>query len=120
PLFPYTTLFRNDAFGTAHRAHASTTIIAQFFPNDKMFGYLIEKEIFSVSKVLREGVAPITAIVGGAKVSSKIIIMEQLLDKVNNIIIGGGMAYTFAKAQGGNIGSSLVEMDFLETALDIL
>jgi phosphoglycerate kinase len=113
-------VYVNDAFGTAHRAHASTTIIAQFFPNDKMFGYLIEKEIFSVSKVLREGVAPITAIVGGAKVSSKIIIMEQLLDKVNNIIIGGGMAYTFAKAQGGNIGSSLVEMDFLETALDIL
>lgn len=113
-------VYVNDAFGTAHRAHASTTIIAQFFPNDKMFGYLIEKEISSVSKVLREGVAPITAIVGGAKVSSKIIIMEQLLDKVNNIIIGGGMAYTFAKAQGGNIGSSLVEMDFLETALDIL
>jgi len=113
-------VYVNDAFGTAHRAHASTTIIAQFFPNDKMFGYLIEKEIFSVSKVLREGVAPITAIVGGAKVSSKIIIMEQLLDKVNNIVIGGGMAYTFAKAQGGNIGSSLVEMDFLETALDIL
>lgn len=113
-------VYVNDAFGTAHRAHASTTIIAQFFPNDKMFGYLIEKEIFSVSKVLREGVAPITAIVGGAKVSSKIIIMEQLLDKVNNIIIGGGMAYTFAKAQGGNIGSSLVEMDFLEIALDIL
>ena len=113
-------VYVNDAFGTAHRAHASTTIIAQFFPNDKMFGYLIEKEIFSVSKVLKEGVAPITAIVGGAKVSSKIIIMEQLLDKVNNIIIGGGMAYTFAKAKGGNIGSSLVEMDFLETALDIL
>lgn len=113
-------VYVNDAFGTAHRAHASTTIIAQFFPNDKMFGYLIEKEIFSVSKVLKEGVAPITAIVGGAKVSSKIIIMEQLLDKVDNIIIGGGMAYTFAKAQGGNIGSSLVEMDFLETALDIL
>jgi len=113
-------VYVNDAFGTAHRAHASTTIIAQFFPNDKMFGYLIEKEIFSVSKVLSEGVSPITAIVGGAKVSSKIIIMEQLLDKVNNIVIGGGMAYTFAKAQGGNIGSSLVEMDFLETALDIL
>ena len=113
-------VYVNDAFGTAHRAHASTTIIAQFFPNDKMFGYLIEKEIFSVSKVLKGGVSPITAIVGGAKVSSKIIIMEQLLDKVDNIIIGGGMAYTFAKAQGGNIGSSLVEMDFLETALDIL
>ncbi len=113
-------VYVNDAFGTAHRAHASTTIIAQFFPNDKMFGYLIEKEIFSVSKVLKEGVAPITAIVGGAKVSSKIIIMEQLLDKVDNIIIGGGMAYTFAKAQGGNIGSSLVEDDFLDTASAIL
>ncbi|HRN41481.1 MAG TPA: phosphoglycerate kinase [Vicingus sp.] len=113
-------VYVNDAFGTAHRAHASTTIIAQFFPNDKMFGYLIEKEIFSVSKVLKEGVAPITAIVGGAKGSSKIIIIEQLLDKVNNIIIGGGMAYTFAKAQGGTIGSSLVELDFLDTALDIL
>lgn len=113
-------VYVNDAFGTAHRAHASTTIIAQFFPNDKMFGYLIEKEIFSVSKVLKGGVSPITAIIGGAKVSSKIVIMEQLLDKVDNIIIGGGMAYTFVKAQGGNIGSSLVEMDFLETALDIL
>ena len=113
-------VYVNDAFGTAHRAHASTTIIAQFFPNDKMFGYLIEKEIFSVSKVLKGGVSPITAIVGGAKVSSKIVIMEQLLDKVDNIIIGGGMAYTFVKAQGGNIGSSLVELDFLETALDIL
>ncbi|MCC7331576.1 MAG: phosphoglycerate kinase [Flavobacteriales bacterium] len=113
-------VYINDAFGTAHRAHASTTIIAQFFPNDKMFGYLIEKEIFSVSKVLKEGVSPITAIVGGAKVSSKIIILEQLLNKVNNIIIGGGMAYTFAKAMGGNVGSSLVETDFLQTARDIL
>lgn len=113
-------VYINDAFGTAHRAHASTTIIAHFFPNDKMFGYLIEKEIFSVSKVLKEGVSPITAIVGGAKVSSKIIILEQLLNKVNNIIIGGGMAYTFAKAMGGNVGSSLVETDFLQTARDIL
>ncbi len=110
----------NDAFGTAHRAHASTTIIAQFFPNDKMFGYLILKEIESVSKVMKDGVSPITAVVGGAKVSSKIIIMEKLLDSVDNIIIGGGMAYTFAKALGGNVGSSLVEDDFLETALEII
>ncbi|MGE0562038.1 MAG: phosphoglycerate kinase [Flavobacteriales bacterium] len=110
----------NDAFGTAHRAHASTTIIAQFFPNDKMFGYLILKEIESVSKVMKDGVSPITAVVGGAKVSSKIIIMEKLLDSVDNIIIGGGMAYTFAKALGGNVGSSLIEDDFLETAKDIL
>lgn len=113
-------VYVNDAFGTAHRAHASTTIIAQFFPDDKMFGYLIEKEIESVNKVLHNGVAPITAIVGGAKVSSKIIIMEKLLDKVNNIIIGGGMAYTFVKAQGGQVGSSLVEDDFLDTATAIL
>ena len=113
-------VYINDAFGTAHRAHASTTIIAQFFPNDKMFGYLIAKEIESVSKVMKDGVSPITAVVGGAKVSSKIIIMEKLLDSVNNIIIGGGMAYTFAKALGGNVGSSLIEDDFLETAKDIL
>lgn len=110
----------NDAFGTAHRAHASTTIIAKFFPNDKMFGYLILKEIDSVSKVMKEGVSPITAVVGGAKVSTKIVILEKLLDTVNNIVIGGGMAYTFAKALGGNVGSSLVEEDYLETALDIL
>ncbi len=113
-------VYINDAFGTAHRAHASTTIIAQFFPNDKMFGYLILKEIESVSKVMKNGVSPITAVVGGAKVSSKIIIMEKLLDSVDNIIIGGGMAYTFAKALGGNVGSSLVEDDFLETALEII
>jgi len=113
-------VYINDAFGTAHRAHASTTIIAQFFPNDKMFGYLIAKEIESVSKVMKDGVSPITAVVGGAKVSSKIIIMEKLLDSVNNIIIGGGMAYTFAKALGGNVGSSLIEDDFLGTALEII
>lgn len=113
-------VYVNDAFGTAHRAHASTAIIAQFFPNDKLFGYLIKKEIESVSKIMEEGERPITAIVGGAKVSSKIIIIEKLLDKVNNLIIGGGMAYTFAKAQGGNVGNSLVEDDFLETALEII
>jgi len=116
----YGDVYINDAFGTAHRAHASTTIIAQFFPDDKMFGYLIKKEIESVSKVMEENNPPITAIVGGAKVSSKIIIIENLLDKVNNIIIGGGMAYTFIKALGGQTGNSLIEDDYLETAKDIL
>jgi phosphoglycerate kinase len=110
----------NDAFGTAHRAHASTAIIAQFFPNDKMFGYLIEKEINSVSKVLKDSKNPVTAIVGGAKVSSKIIIIENLLNKVDNLIIGGGMAFTFIKAQGGKVGNSLIENDFIVTASEIL
>ncbi len=113
-------VYINDAFGTAHRAHASTAIIASSFPNDKMFGYLINKEIKSVSQVMENSVAPVTAIVGGAKVSSKIVIIENLLDKVDNLIIGGGMTYTFAKALGGNIGSSLVEDDYLELALDII
>lgn len=110
----------NDAFGTAHRAHASTTIVAEFFPNDKMFGLLLAAEIISVDRVLNSTEHPVTAIVGGAKVSSKITIIEQLLDRVDNIIVGGGMAYTFVKAQGGNVGSSLVEDDFLATALDVL
>jgi phosphoglycerate kinase len=110
----------NDAFGTAHRAHASTAIIANFFPNDKMFGLLMEAEIVSIDKVLNSIDKPRTAIVGGAKVSSKITIIENLLNKMNSIIIGGGMAYTFIKAQGGKIGSSLVEDDYLETALSIL
>lgn len=110
----------NDAFGTAHRAHASTTIIAQFFPKDKMFGYLIENEIIAVDKVLNSSEKPLTAIVGGAKVSSKITILERLLDKVDNIIIGGGMAYTFIKAMGGHVGSSLIEDDYLETATQIM
>ena len=113
-------VYINDAFGTAHRAHASTAIIAEFFPIEKMFGYLIEKEIESVAKVLTEGQKPVTAIVGGAKVSSKIIIIESLLEKVDNIIIGGGMAYTFAKALGGKTGNSLVEDDFIQTAKEIL
>lgn len=113
-------VYVNDAFGTAHRAHASTAIIAEFFPNDKMFGYLIEKEIESVSKVMEKSEKPVTAIVGGAKVSSKIIIIEKLLDKVDNLIVGGGMSYTFAKAKGGSVGSSLVEDDFLNTALEVL
>jgi phosphoglycerate kinase len=110
----------NDAFGTAHRAHASTTVVAKFFPNDKMFGYLIESEIIAVDKVLNSSEKPLTAIVGGAKVSSKITILERLLDTVDNLIIGGGMAYTFIKAQGGNVGSSLVEDDYLETAIKIM
>lgn len=113
-------VYVNDAFGTAHRAHASTTIVAKFFPNDKMFGFLIEAEIDSVDKVLNSKETPVTAIVGGAKVSSKIIIIERLLDRVNNLIIGGGMAYTFVKAMGGKVGNSLVEDDFLDVALKII
>jgi len=110
----------NDAFGTAHRAHASTTIIAKFFPNDKMFGLLLAGELKSIDKALKTGKGPLTAIMGGSKVSSKIQIITQLLDKVDNLIIGGGMGYTFSKAKGGNIGNSIVELDFLDTALDIL
>lgn len=113
-------VYVNDAFGTAHRAHASTTIVAKFFPNDKMFGFLIEAEIDSVDKVLNSTEKPVTAIVGGAKVSSKIIIIERLLDRVNNLIIGGGMAYTFVKAMGGKVGNSLVEDDFTDVALKII
>ena len=113
-------VYVNDAFGTAHRAHASTTVIAHYFPNDKMYGYLIEKEIESVSKVLYQSVSPVTAIVGGAKVSSKIIIINKLLEKVDNLIIGGGMTYTFVKAMGGNVGNSLVENDYLDTAKEII
>lgn len=110
----------NDAFGTAHRAHASTTVVAKSFPNDKMFGFLLEAEIESVDRVLNSTDKPLTAIVGGAKVSSKITIIERLLEKVDNLIVGGGMAYTFVKAQGGEVGSSLVEDDFLATANEIL
>lgn len=113
-------VYINDAFGTAHRAHASTTVVANYFPNDKMFGYLIEAEINSVDKVLNSTEKPLTAIVGGAKVSSKITIIERLLDKVDNLIVGGGMAYTFVKAQGGKVGNSLVEDDFLDTARKIM
>tara|TARA_B110000211_G_C14066001_1_gene547683 strand:- start:142 stop:1332 length:1191 start_codon:yes stop_codon:yes gene_type:complete len=110
----------NDAFGTAHRAHASTTIIAESFPNDKMFGLLLAGELESIDKALKTGKGPLTAIMGGSKVSSKIQIITQLLDKVDNLIIGGGMGYTFSKAKGGKIGNSIVEDDFLDTALDIL
>jgi phosphoglycerate kinase len=109
----------NDAFGTAHRAHASTAVIAQFFPNDKMFGYLIESEVESLNKVLNDPQRPLTAIMGGAKVSSKITIIENLLDKVDNLILGGGMTFTFMKAKGGTVGTSICEEDYLETALKI-
>jgi len=109
----------NDAFGTAHRAHASTAVIAKFFPNDKMFGYLIESEVKSLDKVVKEPQRPFTAIMGGAKVSSKITIIENLLDKVDNLILGGGMTFTFVKANGGKVGDSICEDDFLETAKNI-
>jgi phosphoglycerate kinase len=111
----------NDAFGTAHRAHASTAVIAKFFPKDKrMFGLLMESEVKSAEKVLHEGRKPFVAIIGGAKVSDKILIIENLLEKATDIIIGGGMAYTFLKAEGGNIGNSLCENDRLQTAVDLL
>ncbi|NND63422.1 MAG: phosphoglycerate kinase [Flavobacteriaceae bacterium] len=113
-------IYVNDAFGTAHRAHASTAVIAQFFPENKCFGNLLASEIENVNKVLKDGQAPITAVIGGAKVSSKITIIENILDKVDHLIIGGGMAFTFVKAQGGSIGNSLVEDDKMELALEIL
>ena len=110
----------NDAFGTAHRAHASTTQIATFFPNDKMAGFLMDAEIESARKVMEKTERPFTAIVGGAKVSDKVLIVENLLNVADNIIIGGGMAYTFFKAQGGEIGNSLCEEERFETCLEIL
>lgn len=113
-------VYVNDAFGTAHRAHASTTVVAESFPENKMFGRLLAKEIESVDKVMTSAERPLTAIMGGAKVSSKISIITNLLDSVDNIVIGGGMSYTFAKALGGSVGNSLVEDDFLETAKQIL
>ncbi|WP_372947332.1 phosphoglycerate kinase [Mariniphaga sp.] len=109
----------NDAFGTAHRAHASTAVIAKFFPNDKMFGYLIESEVKSLDKVVKNPKRPFTAIMGGAKVSSKITIIENLLSSVDNLILGGGMTYTFVKANGGEVGGSICEPDFLDTARNI-
>lgn len=119
-LASYADCYVNDAFGTAHRAHASTALIAKYFPNDKMFGYVMEGEIKAIDKVLGHPERPLTAILGGAKVSSKIGILEHLLDLVDNMIIGGGMVYTFMKAQGGTIGTSLFEEDQMETALRIL
>ena len=113
-------IYVNDAFGTAHRAHASTTIIAQFFAGKKCFGNLLAKEIISIDKVLKDSKKPVTAILGGSKVSSKITVIENILDKVNHMIIGGGMTFTFIKALGGNIGNSICEDDKLELAIEIL
>ena len=113
-------IYVNDAFGTAHRAHASTTIIAQFFPENKCFGLLLAKEIESLNTVLNNSKKPVTAVIGGAKVSSKIDVIKNIIDKVDNIIIGGGMAFTFIKVKGGNVGDSLVENDKLDVAQDIL
>jgi phosphoglycerate kinase len=110
----------NDAFGTAHRAHASTAVIARFFPTDKYFGYLMENEVQAIDRVLHSTEKPVVAIVGGSKVSSKIGIIENLIQKVDALIIGGGMAFTFIKAQGGHVGSSLVEEDRLDQALELL
>lgn len=113
-------IYVNDAFGTAHRAHASTTIIAQFFPKEKCFGRLLAKEIESLNKVLKDSEKPVTAILGGSKVSSKITVIENILDKVDHMIIGGGMTFTFVKALGGKIGDSICEDDKQELALEIL
>nr|WP_314840016.1 phosphoglycerate kinase [uncultured Flavobacterium sp.] len=113
-------VYVNDAFGTAHRAHASTTIIAQFFPDHKCFGLLLAKEIESLNKVLKNSEKPVTAVLGGSKVSSKITVIENILDKVDHMIIGGGMTFTFVKALGGKIGSSICEDDKQDLALEIL
>lgn len=113
-------IYVNDAFGSAHRAHASTTIVAEFFPDNKCFGFLLEQEIKSIDKVMKTGEKPVLAILGGAKVSSKITIIENILDKVDHLIIGGGMSFTFIKAQGGKVGDSICEDDKMELALDIL
>lgn len=113
-------LYINDAFGTAHRAHASTAVIARFFPHDKMFGFLMEDEITSIEKVLNAPEKPVTAVIGGAKISDKLLIVEHLINIADHIIIGGGMAYTFFKAMGGSIGNSLCEDDRIQTCKDIL
>ncbi len=113
-------IYVNDAFGTAHRAHASTTIIAQFFPENKCFGILLAKEIESLNRVLKNSEKPVTAVLGGSKVSSKITVIENILDKIDHMIIGGGMTFTFVKALGGKIGNSICEDDKMELALEIL
>ena len=112
--------FVNDAFGTAHRAHASTAVIAEFFPSTKFFGLLMENELIAIDKVLKSGEKPVTAILGGSKVSTKITIIENILPAIDNLIIGGGMSFTFIKALGGKIGQSIVEDDKLSLALEIL
>jgi len=119
-LSKYGDVYVNDAFGTAHRAHASTTVVANYFSENKCFGYLLAKEIKAIEKVMQTGEKPVTAILGGAKVSSKITIIENILDKVDHLIIGGGMTYTFIKAQGGKVGDSICEDDKMPLALDIL
>jgi phosphoglycerate kinase len=119
-LASYADCYINDAFGTAHRAHASTALIADYFPNDKMFGYLMEGEIKAIDNVLKNAQRPFTAIIGGSKVSSKLAVLENMLDKVDNLIIGGGMGYTFVKALGGKIGNSLHEDDLIPQALEIM
>ena len=119
-LASYADCYINDAFGTAHRAHASTALIADYFPQDKMFGYLMEKEVKAIDNVLRNAEHPFTAIIGGSKVSSKLGVIKNLLSKVDNLIIGGGMGYTFIKAQGGKIGMSLHEDELIPDALEIL
>lgn len=113
-------IYVNDAFGTAHRAHASTTVVAKFFPNAKCFGSLLAQEITSIDKVLNNSEKPVLAVLGGAKVSSKITVIENILGKVDHLIIGGGMTFTFVKAQGGSIGDSICEDDKMDLALDIL
>ena len=119
-LASYADCYINDAFGTAHRAHGSTALIAEYFPNDKMFGYLMEGEIKAIDNVLKNAQHPFTAIIGGSKVSSKLAVLENMLEKVDNLIIGGGMGYTFIKAQGGQIGNSLHEDELMPNALEIL
>lgn len=119
-LASYADCYINDAFGTAHRAHASTALIAEYFPNDKMFGYVMEGELKAIDKVLKDPARPFTAILGGSKVSTKISVIENLLKLVNNLILGGGMTYTFKAALGGKVGQSICEPDQYQTAKDIL
>ena len=119
-LASYADCYINDAFGTAHRAHASTALIASYFPDDKMFGYLMEGEIKAIDNVLKNAQHPFTAIIGGSKVSSKLAVLENMLDKVDNLIIGGGMGYTFIKAEGGSIGNSLHEDELIPQATEIM
>ncbi len=119
-LASYADCYINDAFGTAHRAHASTALIAEYFPNDKMFGYLMEGEIKAIDNVLKNAERPLTAIIGGSKVSSKLAVLKNLIGKVDNLIIGGGMGYTFIKAQGGKVGLSLHEDELIPDALEIM
>lgn len=119
-LASYADCYVNDAFGTAHRAHASTALIAEYFPNDKMFGYIMENELKAIDSVLLNAKKPFTAILGGSKVSTKITIIESLMPKVDNLILCGGMTYTFMAAQGGKVGMSICEPDQFETALHLL